>query len=250
MASRTPLVAGNWKMNKTILEAREFCSALLERLPGPPAGVEVAVCPPFPALHIVSDGLAASDYWVAAQAVHENLSGAHTGEVSAPMIAASGAAGTLVGHSERRAAGETDTQVAERVRAATEAGLRVIMCVGESLEVREAEETDGWLTAQVTAGLSLLDRSLEELVTIAYEPIWAIGTGVVATSNQAQEACAHVRLVAANFVDGARLRVLYGGSVSPDNARELMQLRDVDGTLVGGASLDPEKFARIVEAAS
>ncbi len=250
MASRIPLVAGNWKMHKTIPEALEFCEAFVEQMPSPPAGVEVAVCPPFPALHPVAQRLRRTKYWVAAQAVHESLSGAHTGEVSAPMIGAAGATGTLVGHSERRAAGETDTQVAERVKAATDADLRVIMCVGESLEVREAGETDGWLTAQVTSGLALLDHAREQQVTIAYEPIWAIGTGVVATPDQAQEACAHVRLVASNFVDGARLRVLYGGSVSPDNAGELMALPDVDGALVGGASLDPDKFARIVEAAT
>ena len=250
MASRIPIVAGNWKMNKTIPQAQEFCDAFLERIPAPPAGVEVAVCPPFPALHPVADRLRQTEYWAAAQAVHESLSGAHTGEVSAPMISAAGAAGTLVGHSERRAAGETDAQVAERVKAATEADLHVIMCCGESLEVREAGETGSWLTEQVTAGLSLLDHAREELLTIAYEPIWAIGTGVVATPDQAQEACAHVRVVAANFVDGTRVRVLYGGSVSPDNARELMRLPDVDGTLVGGASLDPEKFAQIIEAAT
>jgi len=249
VSHRIPLVAGNWKMHKTQDEAKAFCEGFRERLPAPPEGVEVALCPPFTALAAVSERMAGTPVWVAAQATHEGPSGAHTGEISPDMIRSTGAAGTLIGHSERRARGETDTEVAERVRAASRADLRVVLCVGESLEVREAGRTEEWLTVQVAAGVSLLDAERVGQLTIAYEPIWAIGTGVVATPDQAQDACAHVRGVAAEHMDAGGLRVLYGGSVSPDNSGELLALPDVDGALVGGASLDPEKFARIVESA-
>lgn len=248
MSTRTPIVAGNWKMNKTGAEGAETCTAL-RGLVGGLDGVEVAVCPPFTALEGAARALAGSSIAVLAQAVHEKESGAHTGEISAGMIAAAGATGTLVGHSERRAAGETDDQVAARVRAALDGGLTVIMCCGESLDQRDAGETMDWLTGQVRAGLAEVDPGEQDRIAIAYEPIWAIGTGRTATPDQAQEACAHVRAVAAERFDGDRLRVLYGGSVTPDNAAELMSQPDVDGALVGGASLDAEKFAAIVRGA-
>ena len=249
MSTRRPLVAGNWKMNKTGPEARSYCERLVAMLADAPPVAEVAICPSFTVLEGVAVALAGSDAWVAAQAVHEAPSGAHTGEISAAMVAATGARGTIIGHSERRAGGETDEQVANRVRAALDVGLFVIMCVGESLDRREAGETLPWLTGQVAAGLAHVTAAEVDQVAIAYEPIWAIGTGRTATPDQAQEACAHVRAVAGATLDRAQLRVLYGGSVTPENAGDLLGRPDVDGALVGGASLDPDTFMAIVRAA-
>lgn len=249
-ASRRPLVAGNWKMNKTGPDARAYCEALMTLLgDGGEATAEVVVCPPFTALEAVAFALAGTSVSTAAQAVHEAVSGAQTGEVSAAMIAATGARGVIVGHSERRAAGETDTQVAARVRAALDHGLFVILCVGESLDLRDADETLPWLSAQVAAGLTHVAADEVDRLALAYEPIWAIGTGRTASPEQAQEACAHVRAEAGRVVDGQVLRVLYGGSVTPDNASVLMAQPDVDGALVGGASLDPASFAAIIQSA-
>jgi triosephosphate isomerase len=247
---RRPLVAGNWKMHKTNAEAADHCARLREILGrGDEPRAEVAVCPPFTALETASAALAGSGIWVAAQAVHEGQKGAHTGEVSAGMLIGAGAEGTIVGHSERRAAGETDAQVAARVRAALDAGLRVILCVGESLEQREEGETEPWLTGQLRAALAAVRPDEVDLLAIAYEPIWAIGTGRTASPETAQEAAAHVRAVAGERLDPGELRVLYGGSVTAENAGDLMSQPDVDGALVGGASLDPEIFAAIVRAA-
>lgn len=247
MSTRIPLVAGNWKMNKTSAEAAEFCGVLRGLVDGT-AGVDIAICPPYTAIGSSSRVLAGSTIRILAQAVHEAPAGAHTGEISAAMVAANGATGTLVGHSERRAAGETDAQVAARVRAALDAGLFVIMCCGESLEQRDGGETLAWIEGQVTAGLAQVAPDEVDRFAVAYEPIWAIGTGRTATPEQAQEACAHVRAVAGRRFDGAKLRVLYGGSVTPDNAGELMVQPDVDGSLVGGASLKADSFAAIVRA--
>lgn len=244
---RRPLVAGNWKMHKTAGEAEEFCTALAA-LVGPGPVAEVAVCPPFTALDASVRALAGSPIEVYAQNVHEAAQGAHTGEISTGMLAALGADGTLVGHSERRAAGDTDEQVALRVRAALDAGLRVVLCCGESLGTRRAGETAEWVTRQVRSALADVGAADIDRLVIAYEPIWAIGTGETASPDQAQEACAIVRAVAAERVDGEALRVLYGGSVNPGNAAELMAQPDVDGALVGGASLDPGSFAQIVQA--
>lgn len=247
-ASRRPLVAGNWKMHKTSGEAREFCTALAA-LVGPDPAVDVAVCPPFTALEASVQALAGSPIEVYAQNVHEAAKGAHTGEVSTGMILATGADGALVGHSERRAAGDTDAQVAARVRAGIDAGLRIVLCCGESLDIRKSGETEAWIVRQVQSALADVHAADIDRLVIAYEPIWAIGTGETATPEQAQEACAIVRRVASERVDGDALRVLYGGSVSPANATELMGQADVDGALVGGASLEPESFAQIVAAA-
>jgi len=249
MSSRRPLVAGNWKMNKTGVEAREHIARVQALLGDGEQPADVAVCAPFTALEAAVRAASGSAIQVYAQAVHEAPSGARTGEISAGMIVATGARGTLVGHSERRAACETDAQVAARVRAARDAGLDVIVCVGESLEQREAGETEAWLDGQVRAALSQVRPDEVGAIAIAYEPIWAIGTGRTATPETAQEACAQVRAVAGATLDPEALRVIYGGSVTPDNARELMVQPDIDGALVGGASLDPESFAAIVAAA-
>ena len=246
---RRPLIAGNWKMNKTGVEAREHVARLRAHLGEGDLTADVALCPPFTALEATARAASGSNVRVLAQAVHEAEKGAHTGEISAGMILAAGGEGAIVGHSERRAAGETDAQVAARVRAALDGGLSVIMCCGESLAQREAGETEAWLTAQVRAGLEHVRAEEVDRLAIAYEPIWAIGTGRTATPEIAQDACALVRAVAGEGVDGAALRVLYGGSVTPETAPELLGQPDIDGALVGGASLDPDAFAAIVGAA-
>ncbi len=245
---RRPLVAGNWKMHRTAAEARASCAAL-GGLVDPDAAVDVAVCPPFTALAAAVEALAGTPIAVYAQDVHEGGSGAYTGAISTAMLVGAGVHGTLVGHSERRAAGDTDDQVAMRVRAGIDAGLLVVLCCGESLSTRRAGETEAWVTRQVRTALADVHAADTGRLVIAYEPIWAIGTGETATPGQAQEACAIVRAIAAERVDGDALRILYGGSVTPDNAAALMEQPDVDGALVGGASLDPGQFARIVAAA-
>jgi triosephosphate isomerase (TIM) len=250
VSARRPFVAGNWKMHKTGVEAREHIARLRALLGDGALPADVAVCAPFTALEAAVRAASGSPVGVYAQAVHEAASGAHTGEIAASMIVAAGADGTLVGHSERRAAGETDAQVAARVRAGLDAGLSVIVCVGESLEQREAGETESWLDGQVRAALAQVEAGEVAALAIAYEPIWAIGTGRTATPETAQEACAHVRAVAGDRLDPGSLRVLYGGSVTLANAADLMDRPDVDGALVGGASLDPEGFAAIVAAAA
>jgi triosephosphate isomerase len=250
MSGRRPLVAGNWKMHKTGVEAREHVARLRALLGDGDLPADVAVCAPFTALEAAARAASGSPIRVYAQAVHEADAGAHTGEIAAPMIVAAGADGTLVGHSERRAAGETDAQVAARARAALDAGLAVIVCVGESLDQREAGETEAWLDDQVRAALARVRPDEVAALSIAYEPIWAIGTGRTATPETAQAACAHVRAVAGAMLDPTPLRVLYGGSVTPENAGGLMAQADIDGALVGGASLDPDGFAAIASAAA
>jgi triosephosphate isomerase (TIM) len=247
---RRPLVAGNWKMNKTGVEAREHVARLRALLGDGELPADVAVCPPFTALEATARAASGSSVAVLAQAVHEAASGAFTGEISAGMILATGARGTLVGHSERRAAGESDAQVGARVAAALAAGLTVIACVGESLEQREAGETERRLEGQVRAALAGVAADSVGSLAIAYEPIWAIGTGHTATPEIAQEACAHVRAIAGEALDGSVLRVLYGGSVTPETAPGLVAQPDIDGALVGGASLDADSLAAIVRAAA
>ncbi|MCB0972794.1 MAG: triosephosphate isomerase, partial [Acidimicrobiales bacterium] len=177
MSERVPLIAGNWKMNLTPDEGRAWCDGFKARLATPPERVEIAVCPPFTALEAVVSSLVGYPAWVGSQTIHSQASGAHTGEISAEMVLATGAVGTILGHSERREAGETDEMVATRVRRALDAGLRVILCVGERLEQREAGETDAHVRAQVAAALARVDRGESQRIDIAYEPIWAIGTG-------------------------------------------------------------------------
>jgi triosephosphate isomerase len=226
------LIAGNWKMYKRSAETAGFCIELKSRL-AELEGVDVAVCPPFTSLAVAVQILAGTDIAVAAQNVHWELEGAFTGEVSAPMLRELGVYGAIVGHSERRQLfGETDEAVAKRARAALDAGLSVIACVGETEAEREAGETEDVLRRQ----LSVLEA--EDNLVVAYEPVWAIGTGKTATPEIAQEAHAFIK----GLVD---VPVLYGGSVKPENAGELLGQPDVDGALVGGASLDVESFAAI-----
>jgi triosephosphate isomerase len=251
LSDRVPLIAGNWKMNKTIAEAEEFIQALLPRVSSV-QGVDVAVCPPFTALQAMVDSARGSRVEVYAQNMHHADSGAFTGEVAAPMLVELGVHGVILGHSERRQLfGETDRALQLKVPAALAAGLKPILCVGETEDEREAGDTERKLRHQVQEGLARVDVSQLGEVVIAYEPIWAIGTGRVATPDQAQEAIAFIRaLVADRSREQAELtRVLYGGSVKDDNCPELLALPDVDGALVGGASLDAEGFAAIVNAA-
>ena len=212
----------------------------------------MGLCVPFTALDVVVSQLRGSGVAVAAQNMHQAESGAFTGEVSAAMLIELGVDGVVLGHSERRAqSGETDRALQEKVPAALDAGLQPILCVGETEDEREAGETERKLRHQVQEGLEQVAPERLADVVIAYEPIWAIGTGKVATPEQAQEAIAFVRaLVGDRSKEAAeRVRVLYGGSVKPDNAAEILAQPDVDGALVGGASLDPEGFAQIVAAA-
>jgi triosephosphate isomerase len=244
-------MAGNWKMNNTVAAAEEFIAALLPRVSAV-SGVDVVVCPPFTALAPLVESARGSNVAVYAQNMHEADSGAFTGEVSAPMLVELDVAGVILGHSERRQYyNETDRALAQKVPRALAAGLTPILCVGETEEERDRGDTERKLRHQVQEGLERLTPEQIAEVTVAYEPIWAIGTGKVATPEQAQDAIAFVRaLIKDKAPDAADLaRVLYGGSVSPDNASELLALPDVDGALVGGASLDPDSFARIVDAA-
>ncbi|HSC49097.1 MAG TPA: triose-phosphate isomerase [Gaiellaceae bacterium] len=228
-----PLLAANWKMFKGPRETREFCTAF-----SAPAGVEAVVCPPFVSLGAAVE----SGQTVFAQNVHWADEGAYTGEISAPMLLELGVEGAIVGHSERRQLfGETDESVARRAAAALEAGLRVIACVGESLEERESGQMELVLRLQVESVRDAVGE--HERLVVAYEPVWAIGTGKTATPEQAREAHAFVK----SLLD---VPVLYGGSVKPENAAELLSQDGVDGALVGGASLDVGSFTAICRAAA
>ncbi|MEA2294885.1 MAG: triosephosphate isomerase [Solirubrobacteraceae bacterium] len=250
--ARTPFIAGNWKMHKTVSEAEEFIQAFLPRVYSAD-GIDLAICVPYTDLQAMVDSTRGSRVEVFAQNMHEAPEGAYTGEISAPMLTEIDVHGVVLGHSERRQYyNETDKALSHKMVTAFEAGLKPILCVGETEEERERGDTERKLRHQVQEGLERLTPGQIADVTVAYEPIWAIGTGKVATPEQAQDAIAFVRaLIGDRAPDAAPLaRVLYGGSVSPDNAPELLALPDVDGALVGGASLDPEGFARIVDAAA
>jgi triosephosphate isomerase len=249
--SRTPFIAGNWKMNKTIGEAESYIQALLPKV-GAVGDVEVVVCPPFTALQAMVDSARGSSVQVYAQTMHEADSGAFTGEVSAPMLNEIDVQGVILGHSERREYyDETDRALQQKVPRALEAGLTPILCVGETEEERERGDTERKLRHQVQEALEKVAKDRLAEVVLAYEPIWAIGTGLTATPDQAQEAIAFVRALVEDRdkAAGAEVRILYGGSLKPDNAAEILELPDVDGALVGGASLEAASFAEIVEAA-
>ncbi len=228
------LIAGNWKMYKGPGETAEFCLGLREQ---ELEGVDVVICPAFVSLAVAVQLLAGTEIAVAAQNVHWEEEGAYTGEISASMLRELGVYGAIVGHSERRQHfGETDETVARRAHAALEAGLFVIACVGETEQERERGETEDVLRRQASA------LEADDNLVVAYEPVWAIGTGKTATPEIAQEAHAFVKTV-------LDVPVLYGGSVKPDNAAELLGQPDVDGALVGGASLDLDSFTAICRAA-
>ena len=251
MTGRTPLIAGNWKMHKTVAEAEDFIQALLPRV-STADNVDVAICPPFTALTPMVDSTRGSRVQVFAQTMHQAESGAYTGEVSAAMLADLDVHGVILGHSERRQLfGETDKALALKVPVALAAGLVPILCVGETEAEREAGDTERKLRHQVQEGLTKVPTDQISRVAIAYEPIWAIGTGKVAEPEQAQEAVAFIRaLISGRDPEQAKqARILYGGSVKPENATELLALADIDGALVGGSSLDAEAFAAIVAAA-
>jgi triosephosphate isomerase len=251
-AARTPLIAGNWKMYKTEAEAEEYIQALLPRVSAVD-GVDVAICVPFTDLRAMIDSARGSRVEVYAQNMHSEPQGAFTGEVSASMLSELDVRGVVLGHSERRAMfGETDKALALKVPAALAAGLAPILCVGETEDERDNDDTDRKLRQQIKDDLAGVGNERLREVTIAYEPIWAIGTGKVATPEQVQEAIAFIRALVGDRDNQAaeEVRVLYGGSVKPENAAELLALQDVDGALVGGASLQAEAFAQIVAAAA
>ncbi len=246
---RTPLMAGNWKMYKTPAQTKEFFAAFLP-LVAEAKHCEIAICPPFVNIAAAVDAAKGSRVGVGAQNLYWKNEGAFTGEISGPMIKASGAEWVIIGHSERRQFfGETDATVLERTKAALAAGLKPIVCVGEMLAEREANQTDAVLTTQFNGGIASLSNDEFAPIVIAYEPVWAIGTGKVATPDMAADAHRTIRgLVNAKYgVDAAsKVRILYGGSVKPDNVKGLMAQPEIDGALVGGASLEAASFASIV----
>ena len=245
---RKPIIAGNWKMNKTVAEAIALVSELSRLTAGAP--VDVVVCPPFTALYPVKSALSGSGIGLGAQNVYWEPQGAFTGEISPLMLKDAGCQYVIIGHSERRQFfGETDANVNKKLKAAIAAGLVPIMCAGETLEQREAGTTEKIVGGQVQAGLAGLTAEQVAAMVIAYEPIWAIGTGRTASADDANAVCAFVRQTVAKLYDrptAEKLRIQYGGSVKPDNIGELMGKSDIDGALVGGASLDAATFAKLV----
>lgn len=252
---RRKIVAGNWKMNKTVDEAVELVRSLKEKLDAAPVDdVDVVVCPPFVDLVPVREVVSGSKIGLGAQNVFWEDSGAYTGEISAGMLLSAGCSYVIVGHSERRQYfGETNATVNKRLQKAFSAGLTPIMCVGERLEQRQAGITRAVVEIQIREGLAGISADQVKQMIIAYEPVWAIGTGVNATPEQAQEVHRFIRKLLAEMFgeDTAEaVRIQYGGSVKPDNAAELMSQPDVDGALVGGASLKADSFYDIIAAAS
>ncbi|HWQ57565.1 MAG TPA: triose-phosphate isomerase [Clostridia bacterium] len=245
---RKPIIAGNWKMNMTPSECAKLIAELRPLVEN--ATCDVVVCPPFIDLAAAKEALAGSNIRLGAQNVHWADKGAFTGEVSVGMLKELGVAYAIVGHSERRQYfGETDEGVNQRARAALAGGITPIICVGESLEQREAGETASWVGAQTAAALRDMSAGEVEKVVIAYEPIWAIGTGRTATSGQADETVAIIRGVVKHLYGEAvaqAIRIQYGGSMNPKNAAELMAMPNIDGGLIGGASLKAADFSRVV----
>ncbi len=252
MPDRIPVVAANWKLHKTVAETEAFLDRFVPAA-GELDGVEVVICPPYLSLAVAVERVRRSPIRVAAQNVHEQESGAFTGEIAIPMLVELGVSGSIVGHSERRQLFcETDEALARKVPALLDAGLEPILCVGESEAERDAGEMEAVLRRQLEADLVDVPAGGLGRVVIAYEPIWAIGTGRTATPEQAQEACAFVRAVVGerDVAVAEAIRVLYGGSVKPGNAAELFSSPDIDGGLVGGASLEPGDFLAICRAAT
>ncbi|MBC7794555.1 MAG: triose-phosphate isomerase [Clostridia bacterium] len=251
MASRRPLIAGNWKCNKTVHEALALVTELKNGLASV-RDVDVVIAPPLTALWPVHQRLQDTNIGLAAQEVYYQDSGAYTGKVSAPMVKEAGCTYVIVGHSERRQLfHETNESANKRVKAVLRAGITPILCVGETLEEREAQQTESIVADQIEGGIAGLSNDELAKIVIAYEPVWAIGTGKVATPRQAQDVHRLIRdrLRAKHHTVGESLRLLYGGSVKPDNAKELIGEEDIDGALVGGASLNASDFIGIVKAA-
>lgn len=253
MSERTPFIVGNWKMYKTIPQAREALTQLRAYLqPVGLAEIDCGVAPPFPALETCAAIIAGSSIALAGQNLYPEDEGAFTGEVSAPMLKAAGANHVILGHSERRHLfGEDDALIARKVKSAMDQDLVPILCVGETQEQREADETAAVVTAQLGGGLAKVNSAEPLDLVVAYEPVWAIGTGLTATPSQAQEVHSLIRDFLGDLVgstNAQKIRIQYGGSVNPNNAAELLAERDIDGALVGGASLDPHSFSGIIEA--
>jgi len=249
--ARTPLIAGNWKLNLGVAEGRTLVDAIATTIGSEPP-CEVLVCPVFVSVQPIADAASGGPLQVGAQNCYWESSGAFTGEVSAALLKDAGASHVLLGHSERRQLfGETDETVNRRLVAALDAGLVPVLCIGETLDEREGGKLESVLRAQVGGALEGIDRDRLGDLVIAYEPVWAIGTGVVATTEQAQEAHAFVRSLLRDLHGdawGDAVRILYGGSVKPDNAPGLLSEADIDGALVGGASLKADSFAAIIDA--
>jgi len=246
---RTPVIAANWKMYKTIAEAEEFAREFIPLVKDTPGVVKV-IAPPFTAIRALSEALGGTDIRVAAQDIYYETKGAYTGEVSPEMIKEAGASCVIVGHSERRQYfHETDETVNKKIKAGLYAGLGIIFCIGESLDERQAGRTFDILKRQVAEGLRGIEEETLGRIVVAYEPIWAIGTGLTATPEQAEEAHSFIRAELKELFGPieADIRILYGGSVKPGNIDSLMAQPDVDGALVGGASLEAANFAKIVK---
>lgn len=247
------LVAGNWKMNTNRASGEALAADLAAAFAAAEDGVQVLVCPPFPYLTPVAEKISGSGVQLGAQNLYFEAPGAFTGEVSADMLTDVGCSYVLIGHSERRhVLGETDEIINRKVKAALAAGLKAVLCVGELLSEREAGKTESVLDAQMEGGLADISEEDAKNVVIAYEPVWAIGTGVTASPEQAESAHEHLRKWVASRYNAAfsdQIQILYGGSVKPDNAETLMGQANVDGALVGGASLKSELFVPIIEAA-
>lgn len=250
---RKKLIAGNWKMNLGPVSAVGLLKDLNQALENQSVSSEVVVCPPYVSLHQAVSELQTSPVSVGAQNVHYEASGAYTGEVSPQMLKEAGCSYVIVGHSERREYfSEDDELVARKVKSALKEGLNVILCVGETLEQRKSGDQERVVTRQLKAVTDQLDADLASRLVIAYEPVWAIGTGETATPEQAQEMHAHIRSRIASSLGeelSTSIRILYGGSMKPANADDLLGQPDVDGGLIGGASLDADSFVKIVEIA-
>ena len=247
---RRPVIAGNWKMYKTRAETRAFFD-VFRPLVAESKHCDIVVAPPFTALSVAADAVRGTAISIAAQNLHGRPEGAFTGEISAPMLVETGCSGVIIGHSERRQYfNETDESVHSKTKAALEAGLTPIVCVGEILSEREGDLTEEVLKRQFEGGLGALTPAEFSRILLAYEPVWAIGTGKTATPELAAQAHRYLRELAAarfSFEEASALRILYGGSVKPDNIKGLMAQAEIDGALVGGASLDPQSLASIVK---
>ena len=249
---RKTVIAGNWKMNKTPSETKEFMAQLKSIMPKG-RWCDIALCVPAVCIPAAVRAMRETRVGIGAENCSAKASGAYTGEIATNMLVDAGCKYVIIGHSERRAMGEIDADVNAKVLAALEAGLIPIMCCGESLEQRESGITTEWIAMQIKLGLQGVSEDKIRKVVIAYEPIWAIGTGRTATPEQAQEVCESIRAVVRKLYSSKSARatsILYGGSMNEKNAFELLAQPDIDGGLIGGASLVPEKFVKIIEAAN